>query len=109
MFLGDPAQRARFLRVGYRQNRFPRAPFGGACGVLDPAGPGIVRTFPRSTGSSKRGVGYAIRLPAKRVLQEKIGYLLKRPVGRPLHEVRRFYASFPLSGAELERAEARRH
>jgi len=27
-------------------------------------------------------------------LQDKIGYLLKRPVGRPPHEVRRFYASF---------------
>ena len=39
-------------------------------------------------------MGYAIRLPANRVLQEKIGYLLKRPVGRPPHEVRRYYASF---------------
>jgi hypothetical protein len=40
------------------------------------------------------GMGYAIRLPANRVLQDKIGYLLKRPVGRPPHEVRRYYASF---------------
>ena len=40
------------------------------------------------------GMGYAIRLPSNRVLQEKIGYLLKRPVGRPPHEVRRYYASF---------------
>ena len=40
------------------------------------------------------GVGYAIRLPANRILQDKIGYLLKRPVGRPPHEVRRYYASF---------------
>jgi Transposase DDE domain group 1 len=38
--------------------------------------------------------GYTIRLPANRVLQNKIGYLLKRPVGRPPHDVRRFYASF---------------
>jgi hypothetical protein len=38
--------------------------------------------------------GYTIRLPANRVLQDKIGYLLKRPVGRPPHEVRRYYASF---------------
>jgi Transposase DDE domain group 1 len=27
-------------------------------------------------------------------LQDKIGHLLKRPVGRPPHEVRRYYASF---------------
>src|ERR1700758_5358893 len=40
------------------------------------------------------GIGYAIRLPANRVLQDRIGYLLKRPVGRPPHEVRRYYASF---------------
>jgi hypothetical protein len=40
------------------------------------------------------GMGYAIRLPANRVLQDRIGYLLKRPVGRPPHEVRRYYASF---------------
>jgi hypothetical protein len=40
------------------------------------------------------GAGYTIRLPANCVLQDKIGYLLKRPVGRPPHEVRRYYASF---------------
>jgi DDE family transposase len=39
------------------------------------------------------GMGYAIRLPANRVVQDKIGYLLKRPVGRPPHEVRRCHAS----------------
>src|ERR671916_130449 len=37
---------------------------------------------------------YAIRLPANAVLQRRIAHLLKRPVGRPPHEVRRFYASF---------------
>ena len=40
------------------------------------------------------GACYAIRLPANQVLQDKIGYLLKRPVGRPPHEIRRYYASF---------------
>jgi Transposase DDE domain group 1 len=40
------------------------------------------------------GIGYSIRLPANRVLQDRIGYLLKRPVGRPPREVRRYYASF---------------
>ena len=39
-------------------------------------------------------MGYAIRLPANRVFQDRIGYLLKRPVGRPPHEVRRSFASF---------------
>src|SRR5919106_1013274 len=39
-------------------------------------------------------IKYAIRLPANRVLQGRIGYLLKRPVGRPPNEVRRFHANF---------------
>jgi hypothetical protein len=40
------------------------------------------------------GMGYAIRLPANSILQSKIGYLLKRPVGRPAHDLRRYFASF---------------
>src|SRR5918911_1516717 len=40
------------------------------------------------------GFQYTIRLPANAVLQKSIGWLLSRPVGRPPHEVRRFYASF---------------
>ena len=40
------------------------------------------------------GIGYTIRLPANNVLQGRIGYLLKRPIGRPPHEVRRYFASF---------------
>jgi hypothetical protein len=40
------------------------------------------------------GIGYTIRLPANSVLQNRIGYLLNRPVGRPPLEVRRYYASF---------------
>jgi len=39
-------------------------------------------------------IKYAIRLPANRILQAHIGYLLKRPVGRPAHEVHRYHASF---------------
>jgi hypothetical protein len=35
-------------------------------------------------------MGYVIRLPANRVLQDKIGHLLKRPVGRPSQGVRRY-------------------
>ncbi len=41
-----------------------------------------------------QGMKHAIRLPANRVLQESIAFLLRRPVGRPPHEVRRFHASF---------------
>jgi hypothetical protein len=33
-------------------------------------------------------------MPANRVLPDRIGYLLKCPVGRPPHQVRRHYASF---------------
>ncbi len=40
------------------------------------------------------GIKYAIRLPANRVLLDRIGYLLKRPVGRPPNHVRRYYAHF---------------
>src|SRR4051812_34330738 len=40
------------------------------------------------------GASYTIRLPTNRVLQDKIRHLLKCPVGRPPHEVRRYYASF---------------
>jgi hypothetical protein len=40
------------------------------------------------------GFKYTIRLPANRVLQQRIGHLLRRPVGRPAKDVRRTYASF---------------
>ena len=40
------------------------------------------------------GIGYAIRLPANRVLQERIGHLLTRPVGRPPSKPQVFFASF---------------
>ena len=45
------------------------------------------------------GHKYTIRLPANRILQERIGHLLKRPVGRPPNMVRRFYASFNYQAA----------
>ena len=40
------------------------------------------------------GMGYAIRLPANAVLQERIGHLLIRPVGRPPRKPQVFHASF---------------
>jgi Transposase DDE domain group 1 len=50
------------------------------------------------------GFRYAIRLPANAVLQRRIAHLLKRPVGRPPHEVRRFYASFRYRAATWDRS-----
>jgi hypothetical protein len=49
------------------------------------------------------GIKYAMRLPANRVLQERIGYLLKRPVGRPSNDVRRSYASFTYQAGSWSR------
>jgi len=43
-------------------------------------------------------IKYAIRLPANQVLQNRIGYLLTRPVGRPPNEVR-YYANFTYRAA----------
>jgi hypothetical protein len=42
---------------------------------------------------------YAIRLPANRVLQQRNGHLLTRPVGRPPNEARRSYANFTYHAA----------
>ena len=50
------------------------------------------------------GIGYTIRLPANRILQDRIGYLLRRPVGRPSHEVRRYYASFSYQAQSWKKA-----
>jgi hypothetical protein len=47
---------------------------------------------------------YTVRLPANSVLQERIGWLLKRPVGRPPNEVRRYYASFSYHAASWSKA-----
>ena len=44
--------------------------------------------------SKAKGSNTPFGLPANRVLQERIGYLLTRPVGRPPNEVRRSYANF---------------
>src|SRR5215213_4395048 len=39
------------------------------------------------------GISYAIRLPANGILQERIGHLLTRPVGRPPKKPQVFFAS----------------
>ena len=50
------------------------------------------------------GFKYTIRLPANAVLQASIGWLLKRPVGRPPHEVRRYHASFSYRAGSWNKA-----
>jgi len=52
------------------------------------ANPGVYESL------EAEGYKYTIRLPANSVLQKSIGWLLKRPICRPAHEVRRYYASF---------------
>jgi hypothetical protein len=50
------------------------------------------------------GYKCTIRLPANAILQQRIGWLLKRPVGRPPHEVRRYYASFSYRAGSWSKA-----
>ncbi len=68
----------------YRQN-VQRRYFRGNAAYVNP---GIYEFL------EAEGYKYTIRLPANAVLQDRIGWLLKRPVGRPPHEVRRYHASF---------------
>ncbi len=49
------------------------------------------------------GFRYTIRLPKNQILQESIGFLLTRPVGRPPNHVRRYYASFSYQAGSWER------
>ncbi len=49
------------------------------------------------------GFLYAIRLPKNQVLQESIGHLLTRPVGRPPNHVQRYYASFSYQAGSWNR------
>ena len=46
---------------------------------------------------------YAIRLPKNQILQESIGHLLTRPVGRPPNHVQRYYASFSYQAGSWNR------
>ncbi len=45
------------------------------------------------------GIEYAIRLPANQIFQARIGHLLKRPAGRLLHHIQRFYERFHYKAA----------
>jgi hypothetical protein len=50
------------------------------------------------------GFRYTTRLPANQILQERIGHLLTRPVGRPPHYVRRYFASFRYQAKSWEKS-----
>jgi hypothetical protein len=78
----------------YRQT-MKRRYFRGDAGY---ANPGIYEFL------ESEGYKYTIRLPANAVLQERIGWLLKRPVGRPPRDVRRYYASFSYQAASWTRS-----
>src|SRR5918997_7137752 len=69
----------------YRHNKMKRRYFRGDAAFANPD----IYEFLEAEGFK-----YTIRLPANAVLQASIGCLLKRPVGRPPHEVRRYHASF---------------
>jgi hypothetical protein len=50
------------------------------------------------------GYKYTIRLPANSVLQERIAWLLTRPVGRPANKVRRYHTSFSYEAGSWNKA-----
>ena len=52
----------------------------------------------------KEGFRYAIRLKANPVLEREIAHLLKRPVGRPSHKPKKFYASFRYRAGSWDQA-----
>ena len=77
------------------RNGMKRRYFRGDAGY---ANPGIYEFL------EAEGYKYTIRLPANAVLQERIGWLLKRPVGRPPRDVRRYYASFSYQAASWSKS-----
>ena len=80
--------------VARYRNRMKRRYFRGDAAY---ANPGIYEFL------EAEGYKYTIRLPANAVLQERIGWLLKRPAGRPPRDVRR-YANFNYQAASWTKA-----
>ena len=76
--------------VARYRHRMKRRYFQGGAAY---ANPGIYEFL------EAEGYKYTIRLPANAILQERIGWLLERPVGRPPHDVRRYHASFSYQAA----------
>jgi hypothetical protein len=81
--------------VARYRNGMRRRYFRGDAGY---ANPGIYEFL------EAEGYKYTIRLPANAVLQERIGWLLKRPVGRPPQDVRRYYTSFNYRAASWSKS-----
>jgi hypothetical protein len=79
----------------YRHNKMRRRYFRGDAAFANPD----IYEFLEAEGYK-----YTIRLPANAVLQASIGWLLKRPVGRPPHEVRRYHASFSYRAGSWNKA-----
>jgi len=77
------------------RNRMKRRYFRGDAAY---ANPGIYEFM------EAEGYKYTIWLPANAVLQERIGWLLKRPAGRPPRDVRRYYANFNYQAASWTKA-----
>ena len=100
----QPVRRPRALRPAARQRAQRRRLARGARAGDRPLPRARPRPLlPRRRGFAKpelyelleaEGIGYAIRLPANSVLQERIGHLLTRPVGRPPKKPQVFHASF---------------
>ena len=72
------------------------APYGKVSRIYFRADAGFANSDVYDYPEAER-IKYAIRLSANRILQERIGHLLTRPVGRPPNEVRLFYANFALA------------
>ena len=72
--------------MSYRSNVTRNEPSASTSAAMRPS------PHRRSTTIEAEGMLYAIRLPANKVL--RIAHLLKRPVGRPPKDVRRYHASF---------------
>jgi hypothetical protein len=102
---GDLERCAR--RLGERAQACRCALLGQSFAHLFPGGRGLAMPSVYACLEAEQ-VKYAIRLPAKQVHQDRIGYLLKRPVGRQSNEVRRFYVNFTYQAGSWTKPSARR-
>ena len=81
--LHSPVPIAGQLPGIYQDDEFTRQFTGGMDDVLSGRRAAFVANPEVYEFLEAEGASYTIRLPANQVLQDKIGHLLKRPVGRP--------------------------